>query len=206
MTKKGAYVNMNPYEILGVSKNATQDEIKKAYRLLVKKYHPDQYGDNPLKELASEKLQEVNEAYEMLSKGKTNSSNYQSSSSSYSSGSANYQDIRRMIQTRNLAAAEQSLQAINSPSDAEWNFLMGVVLIQKGWYDSGIQHLNTACKLNPNNLEYRQTLNQVSNRGSNYSSAYRTSNTGSNPCDCCCQLFYLDCLCEMCGGDLISCC
>ena len=47
---------MNPYEILGVKPGASQDEIKKAYRQLIKKYHPDQYGDNPLKELAQEKL------------------------------------------------------------------------------------------------------------------------------------------------------
>ena len=53
---------MNPYEVLGIKPGASQDEIKSAYRKLIKKYHPDQYGDNPLKELAQEKLIEVTKA------------------------------------------------------------------------------------------------------------------------------------------------
>ena len=53
---------MNPYEVLGVKPGASQDEIKSAYRKLVKQYHPDQYVDNPLKDLAEEKLAEVKEA------------------------------------------------------------------------------------------------------------------------------------------------
>ena len=69
---------MNPYEVLGVSQNASEEEIKKAYKELVKKYHPDKHQDNPLAELAEAKLQEVNEAYDILMK--------QSGTSSYSYG------------------------------------------------------------------------------------------------------------------------
>ena len=58
----------NPYEVLGIREGASEDEIKKAYRELVKKYHPDQYRDNPLSKLAEEKLREVNEAYDHLMK------------------------------------------------------------------------------------------------------------------------------------------
>ncbi|MEL7568529.1 MAG: DnaJ domain-containing protein, partial [Dehalobacterium sp.] len=56
----------NYYEILGVRENASKEEIRNAYRELVKKYHPDKYMDNPLAELAEEKLKEINEAYDFL--------------------------------------------------------------------------------------------------------------------------------------------
>ena len=56
----------DPYEVLGVSRNASQDQIRKAYRDLVKKYHPDRYRGHPLEELAEEKMAEINAAYETL--------------------------------------------------------------------------------------------------------------------------------------------
>ena len=60
---------MNPYQVLGVSPNATDEEIKKAYRQLVKKYHPDRYaGDPRAQEAASEKLKQINEAYDLIGK------------------------------------------------------------------------------------------------------------------------------------------
>ena len=58
----------NPYEILGVSENASDEEIKKAYRKLAKQYHPDNYVDNPLKDLADEKMKAINEAYDQIQK------------------------------------------------------------------------------------------------------------------------------------------
>ena len=59
----------DPYETLGIRRGASEDEIKAAYKELVKKYHPDKYQNNPLADLAEEKLREVNEAYEELSRG-----------------------------------------------------------------------------------------------------------------------------------------
>ena len=56
----------DPYVILGVQRSATEEEVKQAYKTLVKKYHPDQYQDNPLKDVASEKMAEVNEAYDEI--------------------------------------------------------------------------------------------------------------------------------------------
>ena len=55
---------MDPYEVLGVSPNATEAEIKEAYKKLAKKYHPDNYADNPLSDLALEKMKEINTAYD----------------------------------------------------------------------------------------------------------------------------------------------
>lgn len=57
----------NPYDVLGVKPGATDQEIKKAYYELAKKYHPDHYEGHPLKQLAEEKMSEVNQAYDTLS-------------------------------------------------------------------------------------------------------------------------------------------
>ena len=57
---------MNPYKVLEIDENATTEQIKEAYRRLVKKYHPDKYVDNPLSSLAEEKMREINQAYDML--------------------------------------------------------------------------------------------------------------------------------------------
>ena len=56
----------DPYVVLGVNRNASDEEIKNAYRELARKYHPDHYTDNPLSELAQEKMKEINEAYDQI--------------------------------------------------------------------------------------------------------------------------------------------
>ena len=206
---------MNPYEVLGVKQGASKEEIKAAYRKLVKQYHPDQYGDNPLKDLAQEKLTEVNKAYDMLKNGGGNSggtysSNYSSNSnSSYNSGYSNnvagYAEIRRLIQMRNNIEAERRLNAMSN-RDAEWHFLYGAVQLNKGWFDSALSNIERACQMDPNNFEYRQSLNQLKMRAGGYANPYRTAQGGVDACTCCNNLICADCCCEMMGGDLIGCC
>lgn len=206
---------MNPYEVLGLKPGASQEEIKKAYRNLIKQYHPDQYGDNPLKNLAEEKMREINTAYDMLTKNNGNSYNnsYSSSNSNNNSYSNNSNDsyslseIRRLIQNRNFSEAERRLNSIQN-RNAEWNFLYGVVLTNKGWFDAGLNHIQTAVNMDPNNFEYRQTLNSLHQRTSAHSGNYYRTTGGSsvNACDCCMNLWCLDTMCECMGGDLIGCC
>ena len=208
---------MNPYEVLGVKPGASQDEIKSAYRKLVKQYHPDQYVDNPLKDLAEEKLAEVNQAYEMLKNNSgTSSSSYNSSSNnsytngeSYSSDTAQYAEIRRMIQSGNNIAAETRLNSISN-RNAEWHFLYGMVMLNKGWFDAAINNLETACRMDPNNLEYRNALNRISaQRHGQFGGGYNTggyNSSGCSACDLCQGLICADCCCECMGGDLVPCC
>ena len=79
---------MNPYEVLGVSESATDKEIRAAYLELVKKYHPDRYTDSPLHDLADEKMKEINEAYDTITKMRKEGSYSSGSSGSYSGGSS----------------------------------------------------------------------------------------------------------------------
>jgi molecular chaperone DnaJ len=115
----------NPYEVLGIKEGASQEEIKAAYREQVKKYHPDRYQDNPLQDLAEEKLQEINEAYEYLTKNSGNG-NSRVYSNGYSGGNGGYQgsgpeftEIRRMIDRNNLPGAEAALGRVKT-RNAEW--------------------------------------------------------------------------------------
>lgn len=206
-------IKMNPYEVLGLKPGATQEEIKKAYRNLIKQYHPDQYGDNPLKDLAEEKMRDINAAYDALTKNAGNTySNSNSSNSSYNSSSSDnsymFSEIRRLIQSGNFAEAENRLNSISNNRNAEWNFLYGVLLTNKGWFDAGLKHIQTAVNMDPNNFEYRQTLNSLHQRTQAYSNNYyrTTGSNNANACDCCINLWCLDSICECMGGDLIGCC
>lgn len=195
---------MNPYEVLGIKPGATQDEIKSAYRKLIKQYHPDKFVDNPLKNLAEEKMIEINQAYDSLTKNSNNNYNTNGNSANYNSYSDNsneFQEIRQFIQSGNYIAAENKLNSISN-RNAEWNFLYGAVLLNKGWFDSALEHMNTAVNMDPNNFEYRQGLNSLRQRGNRYSNPYyRTTNTGNaDMCDCCVKLWCLETLCDCAGA------
>ncbi|MGL5415160.1 MAG: J domain-containing protein [Clostridium sp.] len=187
---------MNPYEILGVKEGASQEEIKKAYRALVKKYHPDQFKDTPLKELANEKLREINEAYDTIMK-------HASTNSSYSNNNTNmneFSEIRMLIQNRNFNLALDKLSSIQN-HNAEWNYLMGITYFSLGRADSAFNYLNQAVQMDPNNFEYRQALNNLMQRNRGYSNPYNTNAAnGMDVCSCCMNLWCLSSVCECCGG------
>ena len=207
---------MTPYEVLGVPENADDNTVKKAYRKLVKKYHPDNFKDNPLADLANEKLQEINEAYDMIQKqkagGNSGGNNYSSgygNSNNYSNGNSNskFAYVRSLIQQRRIADADAELNRTNDGS-AEWHFLKGCCCISKGWHFEGIQHIQTACNMDPGNAEYRNMLNNINMRRGSYMGMGNSYGYNQNDqmCNCCSNLICADCCCEMMGGDLISCC
>ena len=187
---------MNPYEVLGVSENATDEEIKKAYKELVKKYHPDKYHDNPLADLAEEKLQEINEAYDMLRKGRGRSGG--STGSTGYGATPDYMQVRRYLDANNLSAAEAMLNGTNDRS-AEWFFLSGMLSYKKGWYDDAMNKLRTAADMEPGNVEYSRIYGQMMSMGNQYQNqAYGRGYGNSN--DMCCQALqcYIcaDCCCD----------
>lgn len=199
---------MDPYKVLGVSPNATEEEIKNAYRKLVKKYHPDKFAGTDLEDVAKEKLQEVNEAYSMLmgnNSSQRRSYSNENTSYQYNTRQSDLQQVRQMILAGNYYEAERMLMNI-SVRTAEWYFLNGIILWQKGWYSEARSNVQTAVNMDPTNAEYRSTLDRFNNSFNMYQAPSGGKVHTDDFCDLCTALYCADCLCECLGGDLIRCC
>lgn len=200
----------DPYKVLGVSPTASDTEIKAAYKELVKKYHPDQYQDNPLADVAAEKMAEINTAYDEIMTGRRNGG--YSGGSSYGAGSQGFDSnyVRSLIQSGSITAADQLLDNVSMDMrNGEWYFLKGSVCYKRGWLNEAYNHFSRAVQLEPGNAEYSAALAQMNRQRSGYMNGNPTQgySTGamSGP-DCCTSLCCADCCCEMMGGDLIPCC
>lgn len=205
----------DPYTVLGVSPEATDDEVKDAYRALARKYHPDNYGDeNPLKDLANEKMQQINAAYDEIQKERSGRKNkeYRGSGTYYSeySGQGNstgvYADIRRAINARHFGEAERLLSTVaEADRVAEWHYLKSIVLMRRGHVNDAMRELEIACTMEPGNLEYQKAKEMFNTRARGYGSTYygegESGRSGADDCcDVCMQLAMLNCLCNCIGG------
>lgn len=207
----------DPYQILGVPETATDEEVKKAYLKLARKYHPDNYHDNPLADLAQEKMKEINAAYDQITKSRTGSqrsNEYYGSYSGYagqgswntqsSSGSSVLQQVRIAINSGNLSRAE-ALLANYDTHNAEWNFLKGAVCYRRGWMDEARRYYTTACQMDPGNAEYQQALDYMEN---GTTGAYHPGSSvfGTDMCDdnslcmrmCCTYMLFSSCGLRIC--------
>lgn len=159
---------MNPYKVLGVRPNASLDEIESAYESLTSTYSINDFHGSPEEPLAEDKLYEINEAYTSLT------------------NDFKYKDIRNLIEQQQFLNAETELNLISDKTSPEWNYLKGFVLLKKGWFQAGVNHLKTAAELNPSNEEYQEALmilaKKVKQMKLNYARAmqYRSANNNNN--------------------------
>ncbi len=188
----------DPYQVLGVPSTATDEEVKKAYRNLARKYHPDNYQNNPLADLAQERMKEINEAYEEIQRQRKAGGQSGGSGASYtgayggyggysggasSAGGTRFANVRAAIMRGELNLAEELLNA-SSDRGAEWHFLKGSVCYRRGWMDEAATYYERAVQMDPGNQEYRQALYMMNNRG------YRPDgyeNTRTSTCDANCM-------------------
>lgn len=221
----------DPYQVLGVSPSATDEQIKNAYRELARKYHPDNYANNPLADLAQEKMKEINEAYDQIqrqrkqqssragqgySQGGYSQGGYSrgyAGQRSYAGGGSQFADIRQLLNANRVSDAEELLEGIpQSRRDAEWYFLRGRVFYVRGWLDQAYNYYVRANQMSPGNAEYQTALNQLMwqrNTGrpaGGYGDYRNVQTSGASGCDMCMGLICADTCCECMGGDLISCC
>ena len=183
----------DPYSVLGVSPSASDAEVKKAYREMARKYHPDNYHDNPLSDLAQEKMKEVNEAYNSITRMREGAGGHRTyrpgtgysgySGASGSKSSAEGAKVRMAINTGDIRLAEELLKSFQS-RDAEWNFLMGSLCYRKGWLDDARQYFQRAVSMEPGNPEYRQALSFM-NQGGGVYRQYGRGPVGNQNCDAC---------------------
>lgn len=200
----------DPYEVLGVSRNATDDEIKTAYRKLAKKYHPDL---NPGDEEAARKMNEVNAAYDAIQKGETGPAygagpqygGYQYSYQSYA-GSQQYAGVINAINGRRFEEALRLLDAVPGPSrNGEWFFLSANANYGMGNTITALDHAQKAVSMEPGNLQYLMFLQQLRQGSAGYQDSSVEFHTSHVPGGLCAP-FCLAQMCYPCGIPFCFCC
>ncbi len=203
----------NPYRVLGVSENDSDEHIKSVYRELCKKYHPDLRANDISAKEAEAKMAEINAAYDsIMNMRRGGASNSYTGGYSYNSTPSQFADIRRLINQRRIAEAQELLDGVPSNMrNAEWHFLKGTVLYSRGWFNDAFSYFETAHGMEPYNSEYAAAYNQMyARRNGTYNPrGYNTAGGNvDNACnDMCCQMMFFNCLCNSCcDGDCIPCC
>ena len=206
----------NPYDVLGVSPNASDDEVKRAYRDLSRKYHPDANVDNPLADLAEEKFKEIQEAYDEIMRQRSTGGGQTSNSYNYgryqqqSSGDQDV-EMQAVINFINNRRYQEALNLFNRMPNrtSMWYYASAFANAGLGNNIVARDHAAQAVNIEPNNVQYRQLLNQIEFNSRRYqSNPYGGYGMGGGSCgtgNICCDLCIADQCCECMGGDLCQC-
>jgi curved DNA-binding protein CbpA len=205
----------DPYQVLGVSPDATDEEVKAAYRALAKKYHPDNYSGSPIADLAGEKMKEINEAYDQIVSERKRRKGGRSVPPAGGYGypgagsGSGFFDVRNLILSGRVADAEQILDGVPPEGrNAEWYFLKGTVLYKRGWLEEAFNDFSRASQMDPGNAEYRAAVEQASGQRSGMYGGYNPNvpQYGScSACDVCSSLICADYCCSCMGGGYPCC-
>ena len=208
----------DPYEVLGVQRGASDDEIKKAYRAKCKRWHPDLNPNDPT---AEEHFKEVQAAYDAITKGDTGpqmggnpyggyqqqsynrqgygQQGYGQQGASYSgSDSPEMQAARNFVVNGRYAEARRVLDGMTG-RNARWYYLSSLANQGLGNRIDALQDARRAVQLDPNNTEYQMHLRRMQNPGQ----TYRTQTTYAQPGGLmrwCWSMILLNLLCNCCCG------
>ena len=192
---------MDPYRVLGVSRGASEEEIKKAYRALSRKYHPDANLDNPHKDEAEEKFKQVQQAYEQIQKEKERGAGSYAGSSSEESFDDFWESFfRQGTSARSQSTDEKALhlraaenfirnrrfqEALNvlggmgmGERDARWHYLYALANAGMGNQASALEYARRAQEMDPGNPDYARLVRTLSGGGTRYTERrYEYGNT-----------------------------
>lgn len=199
----------NPYEILGVDPSASDDDIKKAYRRLSRKYHPDANINNPNKDQAEAKFKEIQAAYTQIMRMREQKDTYgsfynhqsQQSYQGYSSEEAvQMQAVYNFINNGRYQDALNVLNRMTGRS-ANWYYLSAVANMGIGNNMNALEFAKRAVDMDPSNQEYRMLLQRLQNGGMWYQQqgrAYGGTPFGEGS-DWCMDMLCLNLFCNCCG-------
>ena len=201
----------DPYEVLGLKRGASDEEIKRAYRALSRKYHPDANVNNPDAAGAEEKFKQVQAAYDQIMKEKEQGYFGYGDPGGYrrQSGGGQEDDHARYLNVAmNYIRAGKYREALHvlseiSPKDAGWYYLSALANNGAGNNVTALEHARRAAELEPDRMEYRMLLERLQGGGSWYdqmSTPYGGMTMVGN--DMCCRLCLMYNLCSICclGG------
>ena len=215
----------DPYQVLGVSRDATDDEIKQAYRRLAKKYHPDLHPGDPV---AAKKMQQVNAAYEQIKNPEKAQprSGSQSGNGSYGydpfggtwqrtysgqsySGQTGDRYQQAAYQYIRYGRYREALNVLHSSAErnARWYYLSALANDGLGNQVTALEHIRRAVSMEPDNQVYLHTLDQIENGGASYrrqAGDFKGFTMRGSPCASLCLCYVLQLFC--CGGRGIFCC
>ena len=198
------------YKILGVSENATDEEIDKAYNELKNKYMQDRFLEGEAGNLAAKNLTKLETAYSEIRSDRSQRPNFED-------GADNFADIEKLIKDGNLSDAQSKLDAF-SERNAEWHYLQSVVFYKKNWMNESRKQLELALELDPNNSKYKDSKEKlekfINNNGNRFHSGnanFQNTNTGTSQTDrqmggdgcssmaeCCATYCLMNMLCNIC--------